>query len=154
MQMKDLQEWTAKLSFNEKQVNLISQWDNPILKNRLIANCINWLTGEGQEGPHENIISIIITHSRYADTLESTMWHKSLLQLFGLLFFDRSSKLCLLNYGRLQWEPRSPRADGSFCYNQSAKHWIMQTLMSSMQTFSHSLTAALPQSHKSIHYYR
>lgn len=50
--------------------------------------------------------------------------------------------------------PLLPQADGSFCYNQCAKHWIIQTLMSSMQTFAHSLTAALPHSHKSIHYYR
>lgn len=43
-----------------------------------------------------------------------------------------------------------PQADGSFCYNQCAKHWIIQTLMSSMQTFSHSLTAALRAANQSI----
>lgn len=47
-----------------------------------------------------------------------------------------------------------PQADGCLCYNQCAERWIIQTLTSSMQTFAHSLTAALPQSHKSIHYYR
>lgn len=33
-----------------------------------------------------------------------------------------------------------PRADGSFCNNQRAKRWIMQTLMSSTQTFSQPVT--------------
>lgn len=38
---------------------------------------------------------------------------------------------------------RLPQADGFFCCNRSAKHWRMQTLMSSMQTSSLSLSQLL-----------
>ncbi len=43
-----------------------------------------------------------------------------------------------------------PRADGSFCLNQCAKHSMIQTLMSLMQTFSHSQLLCLRVTNQSI----
>lgn len=100
-----LQEWSTMLSFNKKRVNVISRWANPILKNRLMANCINWLTP--RRSPWKYHLRDNQSHIR---EMQRNLQSSTCDKLFWVLIFD---KPCQVDDGRLQWElpeQMAPRA--------------------------------------------